>query len=202
MPPPPSTVKLYSKALSDVDPTGKTHSVVMACRMEAMLSATEPADPIFRGSRPDNKALWWPPFQKRHDLSGPFWVQGHLLNDNIYGPGIPANLVPISNTLNSNMHAMVEAAVKKAVLDDNLFVHYTVEAHWDQTPTRTRQVYGIRGLDPDGTLLLGEQFAPTRLSWTLHQMTYDHAGQLIATPLVHASPWYGDPSQWNNHFPS
>jgi hypothetical protein len=66
----------------------------------------------YQGSPPNNKADWWPYFQKRHKLTKNFWVQGHLLNDKVHGPGVPENLVPISGTLNTNMEALVESFIK------------------------------------------------------------------------------------------
>src|SRR5262249_50992607 len=102
------------------------------------LTDVAPNDPTIRGSGPDNKALWWPTFQKRHTMGPLFWVQGHLLNDNIWGPGDPRNLVPISNTLNTNMLNLVEAMVKKSVSQGKI-VKYVVNVHWDQTPAKTRE---------------------------------------------------------------
>ena len=160
------------------------------------------------GSEPNNKAAWWPYFQQRHKHHGGlYWVQGHLLNHKVHGPGEPHNLVPISNTTNTNMEAIVESFAKKLV-DDGRVLWYEVHAHFDgaialkewppeilqrtkaleQALTKTkhptpelkelahpqyiRRAYGLVGSKTQpGSLLWGEQFAPTRLSWALYEST-------------------------------
>ena len=203
MPNPASTVSFYQTALQDTDPqSGATTHVTIASKMVACLSDVAPVNPVIRGSPPDNSATWWPWFKARHQISGfgTFWVQGHLLNDNVYGPGRPFNLAPISNTLNTNMLNLVEKEVKTRVGNGD-YVEYRVQAHWDQTPAKTREICGLRG--QGGSLLWGEQFAPTRLSWTLHKLVLDpHTQQYLSTPLQHGSAWYDDTSQWMNHFPT
>jgi hypothetical protein len=197
-----------------------------------------------QGSPPNNKAAWWPYFQERHKLSGLYWVQGHLLNHNIHGPGVPDNLVPISGTLNTNMEAIVESLAKKAI-DKGEVLYYEVVAHFNgatstnlanvfsaQTtqakqlqdlwqeykkaghtllsevmahPWAVRNVYGIKGVDADGTLLWGEQFAPTGLSWRLAKSTNwqiapDWTLQSHALQEIERSD-HISPSQWANHYP-
>ena len=161
-------------------------------KMEAFLTTTPPTG--FRGSAPDGKAAWWPYFQQRHQLHGSFWVQGHMLNDNVYGPGVPGNLVPICSYLNTTMEALVEGVVKQ-LLGQGKALQYVVEAHWEgggsnpqNHPRATRQAYGLIDVDDDGTLYWGEQFAPTRLSWALWLWNVDPlTGQLLSTPLVNSS---------------
>lgn len=197
----PATTVVWSYvSLSDSHPTLGTLNFTFPYRMEAYpLTNVAPADKTIRGSGPDNKALWWPSFQKRHS-GGLFWVQGHLLNDNIWGPGDPRNLVPISNTLNTNMLNIVEVEVKKRVARGEV-LRYVVNAHWDQTPAKTREVFGLVD-DKTGSLNWGEQFAPTRLSWELYKINIDPLTNTVAsTPLEHGSAWYSDTSQWMNHFP-
>jgi hypothetical protein len=179
---------------------------------------------LLRGSRPDGKALWWPWFQERHKAENGghlWWVQGHLLNDNVHGPGVPTNLLPISNTLNTNMEALVESIVKEFIKQGQA-VKFVVEAHWEGAaskkdgntgpefhPAAMRETYGIKGIDATGTLLWGEQFAPTRLSWQVFLWNRDPiTGQLLSTPqaepLVRTNKGkveHYDPSQWSNHFP-
>jgi hypothetical protein len=182
-----------------------------------MISFTFPqvmtADPLTSvgddGSEPDNKSPWWPFFQGRHKLSGLYWVQGHMLNHNVHGPGTTNNLVPISNTLNTNMSAMVEELVKKMV-NQGKILRYVVQAHWDgfkasgalgdmvKHPEAMRKIYGIHGVDADGALLWGEQFAPTRLSWEVWEYTDWNLKTLKPIAL---SRYGGDASQWNNNFP-
>ena len=200
MPNPATNVKWKFIVLTDTHPTHGTLSFTMPYEMEANpLSNVASLDPTIRGSRPDNKALWWPYFQKRHTTGPLFWVQGHLLNDNIWGPGDPRNLLPISNTLNTNMLNLVEKAVKTAV-GKGLIVRYVVRAHWDISPTRIRETWGL--VEEGGSLNWGEQFAPTRLSWELYELNIcPNTKILLSSPLKHGSAWFDDTSQWMNHFP-
>jgi len=170
------------------------------------------ADPLTSvgdpGSEPDNKSPWWPYFKVRHS-GGLYWVQGHMLNHHVHGPGTTSNLVPISNTLNTNMSAMVEELVKKMV-DQGKILRYVVRAHWDgykatdvpfdmeQHPAAMRKICGIAGVDPDGDLVWGEQFAPSRLSWEVWEYTNWLSKTLQPIAL---SRYGGDASQWMNNFP-
>ena len=191
-------------SLTDINPTlGTTVTFRFPKQMVA--------DPLTisgaAGSEPNGKAAWWPYFQQRHS-TGPYWVQGHMLNHNVHGQGVPDNLVPISNALNTNMSAIVEEQVKNLVSQGKI-LRYVVTAHWEgaggilpdvsKHPEGMRKVYGIQGVDPDGTLLWGEQFAPTRLSWELHEYT-DFKNRVVK--LVALSRFGQDASQWNNNFPS
>ncbi|UTW67003.1 DUF4157 domain-containing protein [bacterium SCSIO 12643] len=57
------------------------------------------------------------------------FIRGHLLNDNLGGLGIPANIYPITSNANSQHSKEVEEPVKAAVLAGNV-VDYTVKANW------------------------------------------------------------------------
>jgi len=221
--------------LSDTHPTtGLTTTFTFPRKMTAAPLTSNGG--IYTGSGPDGKALWWPSFQERHKaINGGklWWVQGHMLNDNVHGPGVPGNLVPISGVLNTNMEALVEGGIKKWVAAGKALV-YVVEAHWEGAanrkdgntgaafhPEEMRKTYGLK--DGGGSLLWGEQFAPTRLSWQVWFWNTDPiTGQLLSTPIINpftmqptgqtpdlvpiASAYKGsiihyDPSQWMNHFP-
>jgi hypothetical protein len=188
---PKSTATWTPITLEDTHPTsGQKTAFTFPRKMEAFLTSTPPDN--FRGSGPDGKALWWPYFQERHKRHGSFWVQGHMLNDNVYGPGDPSNLVPICSYLNTQMEAMVEGYVKKAVTA-GYAVRYVVEAHWTggggdpaKHPAAIRGAYGLA--DGGGTLYWGEQFAPSHLSWQVYLCNRDPiTGALLSTPLVGAS---------------
>ena len=205
---PTTVVKWHPITLSDVGPTASVPSVSFTFP-EIMV-----ADPLTSvgdaGSAPNNKAAWWPYFQERHKVASLFWVQGHMLNHNVHGPGTPENLVPISGVLNTNMSAMVEEQVKKLVGQGKI-LRYSVQAHWEghkssmgiadaaKHPEAMRKTYGMRGDGNGGTLLWGEQFAPTRLSWELYEYTNWPMKTLKAIAL---SRYGHDASQWNNHFPN
>jgi hypothetical protein len=257
-------------ALSDRDPNSKQWTTfVFPRKMIAWPLTTEgPA-----GSGPNNKAAWWPYFQQRHKIQNNYWVQGHMLNDNIHGPGEPKNLVPITGTLNTNMLGIVERFVKDAV-SKGAVLYYEVEAHWEGAtplelsdsskkasfprlmselaqqgkaaiqsedaairssdaikfpnrkvpkvtfenpfagatftpttemihPAKVRQTCGL--IADGGSLLWGEQFAPTRLSWRVRQSTNwlaapDWLSSSHAMIDLSAS-WQMRSEDWYNNFP-
>jgi hypothetical protein len=206
MPPQFPATKVYYQnvaSFADVHPDSNKATVFTFTRTMIAWPLTALGPP---GSEPDNKAAWWPYFQARHKIqAGLYWVQGHLLNHKVHGPGAPYNLVPISNTTNTNMEAIIESFAKKHV-DAGLVLWYQVNAHFDGPkalknwpadilqrtqalaqalknlnhavpslrdlahPQFMRQAYGLLGsANQPGSLLWGEQFAPTRLSWELKQ---------------------------------
>src|SRR5579875_1674626 len=124
---PPTVVSYQYITLSDKSPDPTKFAdlsfTLPLCMIADPLTSVGPA-----GSGPDNKSPWWPIFQSRHTIGPLFWVQGHMLNHNVHGPGTTANLVPISNTLNTNMRAMVEEEVKKRVAKGEV-LRYVVNAH-------------------------------------------------------------------------
>ena len=54
------------------------------------------------------------------------YVRGHLLNDNLGGPGEARNLFPITAQANARHHSAVEGDVKKWVNDKRYWVDYSV----------------------------------------------------------------------------
>lgn len=79
------------------------------------------------GSRPsgDGSGLW----QGVRVREGTY-VQGHLLNHNLYGPGKAKNLVPITDNANTQMEKSFENDVKKSVLDEGLILEYEVDVEF------------------------------------------------------------------------
>jgi hypothetical protein len=256
--------------LSDFHPTLKAWTTFWFPRKMIAWPLSEEGPP---GSGPNNKADWWPYFQLRHKTWNNYWVQGHMLNDNVHGPGEPKNLVPITGTLNTNMLGIVERFVKDEVKNGEV-LYYEVEAHWEGAtrlnlfnfsqddlpfiqamgneqnskildfskaekeaeaakfpkrkvskidflkhspyggatfrptlemlhPAAMRKICGIAGIDPEGTLNWGEQFAPTRLSWKVGisknwQTATDWNSNNHAFSDLKQSLRSND---WNNNFP-
>lgn len=54
------------------------------------------------------------------------YIRGHLLNDNLGGPGKPENLYPITGHANSVHHSQVEKPLKELVNDSHYWVYYKV----------------------------------------------------------------------------
>lgn len=111
-------------------------SVVVGGKMTvAPLTAAGP-----RGSDVDNDSELWKVLRRRRKGAGSHWIQGHLLNNNLHGPGNdPRNLTPISREANAQHEQQVESLVKRAVQrvgpDDKgrqPVVSYEVEAKYDE----------------------------------------------------------------------
>lgn len=222
---PPSRVQWTPITLTDKHKGLGELTFTFPKKMEAFLTRTPPLN--LTGSAPDGTAPWWRYFQQRHKDHGLFWVQGHMLNDRIFGPGTPNNLVPICSYLNTMMETMVEKVVKNLV-EAKQAVLYVVEAHWEvggPDPTKhmatVRERWGLIDVDAGGALYWGEQFAPSRLSWKVYKWNrHPITNELLSTPLVCASntsqiPIYEailktykgsgylfDDSQYGNQFPS
>ena len=57
---------------------------------------------------------------------GAVYIKGHLLNDNLGGPGVEKNLFPISVQANSEHKTRIETKVKDIVNNQGLLAHYAV----------------------------------------------------------------------------
>jgi hypothetical protein len=84
------------------------------------------------GSTPSDSAAIW---EKANRRSGKF-VQGHLLNHNIGGPGRMYNLIPITRAANALHHSQVEKDIKDAIINQHEVVRYKVIVNYDGHPVR------------------------------------------------------------------
>lgn len=191
----------YTK-LSDTHPQLGTLEFDFPSQMVASpLTNVPPVDITIRGKPPDGKSPWWLKCfsKRRRELNEYFWIQGHLLNDKVWGPGDLRNLVPISNALNTIMETMVEKKVKQLV-EQGKILEYIVTVNWTVTPEQRRKDYGLLD-DGTGSLIWGEQFAPTSLSWELYEIKIENDGSIRKEKIPHSPDWYPHPSQSVNHFP-
>ncbi len=61
------------------------------------------------------------------------WVRGHLLNDNLHGPGKANNLVPITQSMNREMETKVEGPAKGAIKErGKLFFYKAIATFWNK----------------------------------------------------------------------
>jgi len=80
------------------------------------------------GSGPgDNPPIWRDLQGLKKGVRRDWYVQGHLLNDNLGGPGKRFNLTPLTKEANNKHKADVEAAIKKQVHDKHIVVYYSVK---------------------------------------------------------------------------
>lgn len=104
------------------------------------VTETLKADPLslnpggLAGSRPYDESVLWKKVNQRPMT----YVRGHLLNHHLHGPGKDENLIPITISANTTMgkSSGPEGLVKKAILDENKVVRYTVKAVFGGHPIR------------------------------------------------------------------
>lgn len=71
---------------------------------------------------------------KRKEITRSYYIAGHLLNNNLGGPGSTwSNLTPIPQKANQTHEQEVESKVKKAVNTDGLVMFYSVDVTYGRT---------------------------------------------------------------------
>ena len=145
------------------------------------------------GSVPDGKADWWVNYFNVNTLgyAKRAWVQGHLLNHNVHGPGVAENLVPMTDALNRIMEKWAESVIK-AEVDKGKILFYEVTVHWlagspssashDWIGGAQRHANDMcKNLDGHKT---GECLAPTSVSWSAFEIAWDGKQWVKGLPLV------------------
>lgn len=86
------------------------------------------------GSKPKEQPSWWGTMEKLSPTIGSFvqnyLVQGHLLNDNLGGPGEMKNLTPLTKSANTTMLKQYEEKIKTQVNTDGKKANYYVEPNY------------------------------------------------------------------------
>lgn len=126
---------------SGVSPGHKTEIILrggsLSGHMVGIHMTASPLGPEHpRGSGPSGqKGLMGmlPTDSKHHPDADTRFVRGHLLNDNLGGPGKPNNLFPITAHANSVHHAEIEKYVKKWVNESRYWVKYDVKIRGGDT---------------------------------------------------------------------
>jgi hypothetical protein len=90
------------------------------------------------GSQPSDDAPIWKTLGSLVGTKN--YVQGHLLNHNLGGPGLRFNLTPINKKANSRHHAIVEKDIKRMVLTEKKVVFYEVKAVYDTHPAKPKSM--------------------------------------------------------------
>lgn len=70
-----------------------------------------------KGSSPYQDPKGWE--YATEDIRNSIYIRGHMLNDNIHGPGAAWNLVPITRVMNSNMEVKAESVGKQVLAEKN-----------------------------------------------------------------------------------
>lgn len=81
------------------------------------------------GSSPSGTNAVWDALRKRKKGSGLYYVRGHLLNDNLHGPGQWKNMTPLSIKGNKN-HLNTTETLIKDVVESKQVVKYVITANY------------------------------------------------------------------------
>nr|WP_320010955.1 DUF4157 domain-containing protein [uncultured Desulfobulbus sp.] len=154
----------------------------------------------------DMGSAHWRKLSKRKQGQGVYYIKGHLLNDNLGGPGNTwNNLTPLTQAANSDHKNRFEKFVKLAVngtegaytrptadqarQQDLKTVNFVVTARYGR-PARTTDVAYLRAQgNPDASdkadIIEGEEFVPQALDCRAHELRSDgSAGRTIASHTV------------------
>ncbi|MEW7281343.1 DNA/RNA non-specific endonuclease [Aquimarina sp. 2201CG1-2-11] len=87
------------------------------------------------GSSPYQKPTGWSYAQDVEEIRKGIYIRGHMLNDNIHGPGVTWNLVPITRVINSNMEVQAESKGKEVLKEKHRIMWYktTVIDYYNNT---------------------------------------------------------------------
>lgn len=95
--------------------TSKQDSMGRALEVEANPLTWMPGNT--KGSGPYQDPVGWD--YATEDMRNNIYIRGHMLNDNIHGPGVKWNLVPITRVMNSRMEKDAESVGKQVLQDKN-----------------------------------------------------------------------------------
>jgi hypothetical protein len=139
----PTTVKTFV--------TSKQDSMGRALEVEANPLTWMPGNT--KGSGPRQYPLGWDHASEKgvkeeNKIRDLIYIRGHLLNDNIHGPGVTWNLVPITRVMNSNMEEHAEKKGKQ-VLEENqrhriMWYKTTIEEYHDASKNENDQYFPKR----------------------------------------------------------
>lgn len=101
-----------------------------AVKVKAMPLTYLPSDKGV-GSDPQEDPLSYANYAKK---STDKWVRGHMLSEHLHGPGLKWNLVPVIQTVNSNM-ATIEALMMPNLAKQGEFFYYETTAKYDDSRT-------------------------------------------------------------------
>lgn len=104
-------------------------------KMEAKILSTDSGGS--RGTTPqDNPPIWEAVHARKSDENKAAYVKGHLLNENVHGPGKRFNMTPITYKANDEHKRGIEEDIKQRVLSHNPkeVVFYQVTATYGSHP--------------------------------------------------------------------
>jgi hypothetical protein len=140
------------------------------------------------GSTPqDTPPIWRTVGRRKLDEGKPStFVQGHLLNDNLGGPGRAYNLAPMTRIANSGYLSRPEERLKKLVQEENKVFRFHSEVEYGGHPNRMILLTLANPPDvhptPDAhekmkILAYEQEYMPTEFTWWYQELRYDGAQQ-------------------------
>ncbi len=84
------------------------------------------------------------------------YVQGHLLNENLGGPGRRFNLTPINKKANADHLSKIERTVKKTVNVEEKIMSYTLDVVYGSHPSKPKRMLELESLAANSKLGPGE----------------------------------------------
>ncbi len=114
------------------------------------------------------------------------YVQGHLLNENLGGPGRRFNLTPINKKANADHLSKIERTVKKAVNTDKKIMSYTVDVVYGSHSSKPKRMLELESLAANNKLGPGEaeelkefqaeQRLCTQFNFEAHELEHNGTG--------------------------
>jgi hypothetical protein len=86
--------------------------------------------------------------KRRQSGGASYYIRGHLLNEQLHGPGQWTNMTPLSRSGNSQHESQVESQVKTAV-DTGAIVEYSVTPQYSGQPNKSALLTAIQNSNDD-----------------------------------------------------
>jgi hypothetical protein len=110
------------------------------------------------GSKPSDSWQLWQDLDPL--ISGtPYYVRGHLLNENLGGKGQIYNLTPITTKANADHKTMFEKYIKKWVINKGRVANYRVSAVYGGEKKKSDRQKTLEKKKKDGTISLSPKEA-------------------------------------------
>ena len=97
-----------------------------------------------KGSSPFQNPLGWD--DTKDVIRSGIYIRGHMLNDNIHGPGVAWNLVPITRVMNSNMEVQAERHGKEVLSSKHKIMWYktTIIDYYNNTDNKNDRYFPVK----------------------------------------------------------
>ncbi|MGH1437184.1 MAG: eCIS core domain-containing protein [Lewinella sp.] len=173
----------------DFDSTTKEKATVATTMTATVLSKVARKSGDSGSSPTQEKHTLFDKLILRKEGARSYYVRGHMLNDNLHGPGKWYNMTPLSQKGNKAHLKSAEKAVKRAVQSGSV-VNYKVEADYgrgDLSVTKAKlKEKGIDEAKHDDIMAIrsAEQHVPTKLTVSATLLVKDNKGKFTKESKV------------------